>query len=55
MKKDDRRIHLSGLKSIAHELDPPAPPPEPMPKLEIDREKAAEWFAQQGIRVVSAG
>lgn len=55
LKKDDRRIVLADLRAVAREMEPPAPAPEPMEKIELDKEKARQWFESQGVRVVSAG
>lgn len=43
---------MRNLGKLASELYPPPPPEPPRTYVEIDRAKAAEWFASQGVRIV---
>ncbi len=50
-KRSDYGSLMRQLGRIAGALDPPPPEP-PREYAEIDRAKAAEWFMQQGVRIV---
>lgn len=55
VKPGDYRRMLAALESAAAPLTPARAPVEPMPKERIDPAAAAEWFAEQGIKVVQSG
>jgi hypothetical protein len=48
-----RSTLMRSLDKLAAQLDPPPPPAPPREYVEINREKAAEWFASQGVNVVA--
>lgn len=54
-KPGDYRALLASLEASAALLNPPRAVVQPMPKERIDPAAAAEWFAAQGIRVVTSG
>lgn len=54
LKQEAYRALRAQLNAATHVLAPPAEPEAPREHIEIDREKAAAWFAEQGVRVVKS-
>lgn len=55
VKQHDYRSLLWTLDAQMRPLYPPPPDEPAIEHVEEDRDKAAAWFAEQGVKVVSSG
>lgn len=40
------------LRALDRVIEGPSEPPQPMEKIELDRDKAKAWFESMGVKVV---